>query len=229
MGYVKTTMIDQLLNVISPHRCSSCEAIGVLLCESCKYDIMMEPFSGCVLCTVPCGERGICQHCRRIAAIIQAWCVGERREGLKQLIDSYKFHSSRAASTVLTDLLASRVPQLPAETVVVGIPSSPATIRARGFDHIGRIADEFAKQRALKRAYPLVRASSVTLHFLPRSERIKLGPSLFRHSGELVPEKILLLDDIVTTGTTLTAAAKLLKIAGAKEVYVAALARQPEG
>lgn len=222
-------MIDKLFNVIAPHRCSSCGEIGAVLCESCKYDIVSEPFSGCVLCARPCGDRGVCRYCLRSTGITQAWCVGERREGLKKLIDTYKFQSSRAASTVLADLLTTSIPQLPADVVVVGIPSSPATVRERGFDHMGRIADEFVKKRSLVRARPLERVSSVTLHFLPKAERVRLGSSLFCLSSESVPEKIILLDDIVTTGTTLRAAARVLRNAGVKQVYAAVLARQPEG
>lgn len=221
-------MIDSLLNALAPHRCSSCGENGSILCESCKYDIVSDRFSGCVLCAKPCGNRGICAHCSRKSGITQAWCVGERRGGLKTLIDSYKFQSSRAASGVCADLFHCMLPQLPQELVVVGIPSAPRTVRARGFDHMGRIAKEFAQLRSGSVAQPLQRASSVILHFLPRAERTRLGPSLFSLSGAPVPEAVLLLDDIVTTGTTLTAATRLLREAGTKQVYVAVLARQME-
>lgn len=220
-------MIDPLLNAIAPHRCSSCGEIGTIFCESCKYDIVSDPFAGCVLCARPCGPRGICAPCRQRVPVEQAWCAGERREGLKRLIDTYKFQGSRAASPVCAGLLEEVVAQLPPDIAVASIPSAPATVRARGFDHMGRIADRFAETRSLRRVRPLRRASSVTLHFLPRTDRIRLGPTLFQLSGEPVPEQLLLLDDIVTTGTTLTAAVKLLKSAGAKQIYVAVLARQP--
>jgi len=221
-------MIDSLFNAIAPHRCSSCDEIGAVLCESCKHNIISDVFVGCVLCSRPCGQRGVCEQCGRGLDITQAWCVGERRDALKNLIDKYKFESSRAASGVCSDLLDTVVPQLQPDITVVAIPSAPSTVRARGFDHMGRIADDFAKRRSLLRASPLERASSVTLHFLPRSERVRLGSSLFRLSGQQVPEKILLLDDILTTGTTLSAAVALLKRAGARQVYIAVLARQPE-
>lgn len=227
MEYVKTTMIESLLNAIAPHRCSSCGQIGAIFCVSCKYDTISEPYAGCILCTKPCGERGVCPQCVRASGVTQAWCVGERREGLKRLMDAYKFDGSRAASTVCTDLLDAVIPELPTDTFVVGIPSAPGTIRVRGFDHMGRIVTEFAKRRGLQIARPLERASTTTLHFLPRKDRISLSSSLFRLSGEPVPETVLVLDDIVTTGTTLRAATTLLKNAGAKRVYVAAIARQP--
>lgn len=227
MEYVKTTMIDRLFHVLAPHRCSSCGEIGMILCECCKYDIVSEPFSRCVFCTRPCGSRGLCASCGRRTGAAQAWCVGERRDGLRNLLDAYKFASSRVASSVCADLFDAVIPKI-TEATVVGIPSTHATVRVRGFDHMGRIADDFAGRRGLQRAWPLERASSVTLHFLPRNERIQRGSSLFRLSSEPVPETVLLLDDIVTTGTTLTTAIRLLKNAGAKKVYVAAIARQPE-
>lgn len=160
--------------------------------------------------------------------MIQAWCAGERREGLKRLIDAYKFDSSRSASLALVALLDGIIPVLPEDVVIVGIPSAPKTVRARGFSHMDRVVRGFAKRRGLQTARPLARSSQVTLHFLPKSERIRLGPSLFRLSGGAVPETILLLDDIVTTGTTLRSAVKLLREAGAKKVHVAVLARQPD-
>ena len=222
-------MIDKLLDSIAPYRCSSCAERGAILCESCKYDIISEPFSGCLFCARPCDYRGVCQKCTDSSKVIaQAWCVGLRRDGLKRLIDKYKFESSRAASGVLSELFDRIIPELPAGIVIVGIPSRASTIRVRGFDHIKRIAVELARKRKLSIAFPLEKISRATLHFLPRLERIKLGPSLFRLVVESTPEKVLLLDDIVTTGTTLTAAVKLLKKAGTKEVYIAVLARQPE-
>lgn len=227
MEYVKTTMIDTVLSLIAPHRCSSCGEVGAVLCESCKHDIISDSFSGCVLCTRPCGEGGLCGQCARGTNIIQAWCVAERRGGLKTLLDSYKFESKRGASGVCAELLHETLPILPESVAVVSIPSAVATVRARGFDHMGKIADEFARRRGLTRAWPLERISSETLHFLSAKERSRLGPTLFSLSGRAVPRHVLLLDDIVTTGTTLRAAVRLIHDAGAERIYVAAVARQP--
>lgn len=226
MEYVKTTMIDTLLSLVAPHRCSSCGEIGSVLCESCKHNIVSEMFSGCLLCAQPCGSRGVCGTCAKTTAVKQAWCVGERDGALKALLDEYKFDSKREASRVCASLLDTVIPVLPDDIAVISIPSAPNAVRARGFDHMGRIAEEFAKARSLKRIVLLERASSATLHLLPARERAKLSSSLFRLNGQPVPRRILLLDDIVTTGTTMRAAAQLLRGAGAEELYLASLARQ---
>jgi len=226
MEYVKTTMIDTLLSLVAPHRCSSCGEIGSVLCESCKHNIVSEMFSGCLLCAQPCGSRGVCGACAKATAVKQAWCVGERDGALKVLLDEYKFDSKREASRVCASLLDTVIPVLPDDIAVISIPSAPNAVRARGFDHMGRIAEEFAKARSLKRIVLLERASSATLHLLPARERVKLSSSLFRLTGQPVPRRVLLLDDIVTTGTTMRAAAQLLRGAGAEELYLASLARQ---
>lgn len=221
-------MIERLLDLVSPHRCSVCGENGKILCDSCKYDIVNESYEGCLVCHVPCGPRGICETCRRHLPIDQAWCVGERTEGLKRLIDDYKFKSQRAGSAALAEVLDEVLPVLPTGVVLMPIPTSPSTIRVRGFDHMKLIADQFAKERRLEVGQFLERATKATLHFLGKSERERLGPTLFALKLDaVVPEHVLIFDDIVTTGTTLRAAVGLLKKAGVKRVDVAVIARQP--
>ena len=221
-------MIERLLDAISPHRCSVCGETGVILCESCKYDIIHEAYSGCLLCHKPCGQRGICVSCRRSLPVEQVWCVGDRQEGLKQILDEYKFNNRRAGARPLAELLDEVVPLLPPEIVVVPIPTLPATVRVRGFDHVGLIARKFAKRRELEMRQLLERRSRATLHFLGKSEREKLGPTLFAaKSGVTMPAHVVLIDDIVTTGTTLRAAVRLLQEAGVGRIDIAVIARQP--
>lgn len=221
-------MIDSLLNLFAPHRCSSCGEESLILCERCKYDILQEPCEGCVLCAKPCSVRGVCDGCAVKSPIVQAWVVGERRGALKALGDQYKFNSRRAGACELAELLDARLPLLPDDLVVVGIPTSPKTIRVRGFDHTGLLVRHFVKHRKLLSTQPLCRTSNETLHFLGRRAREKLADTLFAlKEATAVPKRVLLVDDIVTTGTTLRAATKLLKSAGVEELYVAVVARQP--
>lgn len=221
-------MIDTLLGLIAPHSCSSCGHVGAILCDSCVYNIVSEPFCGCLLCLHPCGDRGACPSCARAVHVEQAWCVGVRSGALKKLLDQYKFSASRAASGACFKLLDATIPQLPAKVVVVPVPSSPHSVRQRGFGHVERFARQFAKRRGLAYAEPLQRASNVTLHFLSKKERALHADGLFQLSGETVPDTVLLLDDIVTTGTTLRTALRELRRAGAKYLYVAAVAHQPQ-
>ena len=167
--------------------------------------------------------------CRRRLPLNQAWCVGERVEGLKRLLDGYKFSSQRAGAVVLAELLDDILPLFPEGTVLMPIPTSSSTIRVRGFDHMKLITQALAKRRNLPTNQFLERATTATLHFLDRAERERLGPSLFElKSGVSLPEHIVLVDDIVTTGTTLRTAAKILKRAGVQRIDAVVIARQPK-
>lgn len=219
-------MLETILRVIAPHRCSACGEKGALLCESCKSNIVEERFEGCVFCLRP-ARYGCCPTCRRRYGCTQAWCLGERSGSLKQLGDTYKFGCSRAGAEVFADLLDTLLPVLPSDVRVVSIPTTAASIRRRGFDHVGLVARRFAKLRRVGSATPLVRASHTTLHFLSFQERTRLGKTLFALSGEPVPSRVVVMDDILTTGTTLLAATQLLRTTGVKEIYVVVWARQP--
>lgn len=220
-------MIERLLDAFAPHRCCSCGEIGLILCERCKENISAEPFSQCVFCTKPTSGDNLCANCRRKLPFEQFWCVGEREGALKCLGDAYKFDCKRAAAPQLADLLDTTLPLLTFLTVIVAIPSSTSSVRRRGFDHVGGFVKKLARLRGLKTAVLLERNKDVTLHLLPRKDREKYAEDLFVRTTNPVPDTVLLVDDILTTGTTMLAAAKLLKEAGVEHLYGAVVARQP--
>lgn len=220
-------MIDRLLSHLAPHLCCSCGTTGAVLCEDCKFNIVENAWSDCALCEKPCGPRGLCRKCIRKAPFEQVWVVGRRENELKQLINEYKFGSKRAAAVPIAELLHLRLPLLPPDTVAVGMPASAHGVRVQGFDHMQLIVRELARQRSLATAQPLRRITNRELHTMSRENRIAMKDRLFELSGVATPEKVLLLDDILTTGTTLLAAAELLKKAGAQTIYAAVVARQP--
>ncbi|MDR0955979.1 MAG: hypothetical protein LBM73_02530, partial [Candidatus Nomurabacteria bacterium] len=108
-------------------------------------------------------------------------------------------------------------------------PTIAPHIRQRGFDHTRLIAKNLAKLRHLKlNAKLLLRKTDSVQHNLTAAERQKQAALAFEINPRcaLAPEKILLLDDIYTTGATMRAAARILKKAGAREIIAAVVARQ---
>jgi ComF family protein len=224
---VKNTIIEALLLKVAPHLCFGCGKIGTPLCHNCKYNIVSEPFLGCVLCGNVSAE-GICaQH---DTPICKAWAVSKRLTVLKRVIDAYKFENVKAASQVLIDLMDDRLSLLPANTIIVPIPTASSHIRQRGYDHIDILARLLAKKRNMSIAYLLQRSSSATQHRLNKVERQHEAGNAFRvtEATAIDPNTpFLILDDIITTGSTISSAAKVLADAGAKTVFVVALAYQP--
>lgn len=220
-------MLDSYIAFLAPHPCSGCGFEGTLLCHSCKNDILNEPFSRCIACGKPCVEtKGICATCR--VPYERAWCVAERRDQLKRLIDNFKFKNAKAAYQLLSELLHEYLPDLPSNTVVIPVPTINPHVRQRGYDHMLLIARQFAKLRYLPLDRSLRRAVATEQVSSNRKKRIDQAKNAFQCTGRLDPSKIyLILDDVVTTGATIKYAAKTLKDNGAQSVWVASISRQP--
>ena len=219
-------MIDTLLSFIAPHSCCSCGDIGRLLCQSCKYDIITEGFCVCVLCEKPTQSSAICGRCRLATGITDAWCVGYREGSLKALLDAYKFRSSREASGYLAELLDAALPFLPEDIVITWVPTAPSHVRTRGMDHTRRVATRLAKQRGYTVGSYLERTSGDMQHLKTRRQRLRDADKNII-STRTAPDTVIIIDDILTTGATMTACVKKLRSAGSKQIYVAIAARQP--
>ncbi len=218
-------MIDKLLGIVAPHHCYSCGISGSILCSSCKYDIIEDSQSGCLLCgkTTP---DGICSVCK--TAYQKAWYIGERKEVLERLLDDYKFERVYAAASTFAELLDATLPVLPANTVIVPVPTIARHIRQRGYDHTVLIAKRFAALRKLPYSHALDRVGSSHQLGADRKTRIAQAKHAYKlHKPIDATSHYLLIDDIVTTGATMQYASKALVDAGAQNVWVAAIARQP--
>ena len=215
-----------LPNLLAPHYCTSCGQSGSVLCEYCKYDIVSEPFAHCIVCLgIAPASGNLCKSC--IMPYSRAWCVGNRSDALEGLINAYKFDRVGAAGEVFAQLLDATLPQLPLDVVVTYVPTIPSHIRQRGYDHAGRVAKKFAKIRGLRYSSALARAEFTHQRGAGRAERIANAKRAFRDDGVEPYATYVLIDDIYTTGATLHYASKVLLEAGAPEVFIAVIARQP--
>jgi len=218
-------MIDKMLEFVAPHLCYGCGKVGTLLCNHCKYDIINQSAGVCLLCQ-RATLSGMCEEHSR--AYSGAWVVSVRTGVLQRLIGGFKFQNVRAAAKDLADLLDSCLPSLAKNTVLVPIPTTPAHIRERGYDHLGLIAQHLGVKRVLPIARVLERGNTATQHHADRATRLVQARSAFRLAMPINPDiTYLILDDVVTTGATITEATRLLSDAGARFIQVAVLARQP--
>jgi len=218
-------MLNALLSAFTPHPCCGCGDLYAILCESCKYDITNESYSRCIECGV-FEPTGICKMHARSYQL--AWCIGERRQALEQLLNQLKFQRLKSASVVAAQLLTMALPELPTTTIITSIPTAPSHIRERGYDHALLIGRTFAAARSLRFSNLLKRNHELSQKDASRVERRKQAATAFEAKEILDPSvPYLLIDDIVTTGASLRYAAEALRRAGAQTIWVAVIARQP--
>lgn len=222
---VKNTIVERVLEVIAPHPCSGCGKMGTLLCPYCKYDIICEPFVGCILCGAR-QARGICEL--HHAPLEGVFTVGVRDSTLEAILNKLKFERVKAAAAPLAELIVELLPRLPEGVVIVPIPTVQSHVRQRGYDQVDLLARHVASFTGISVARVLRRKSNATQHIVGRVKRQQQAEQAFtlRDHHVISGKTVLLLDDIVTTGATLLAAAELLYEAGAR-VYAVTLAYQP--
>ncbi len=218
-------MIDKLLSFVAPHHCCECGVAGDLLCDNCKYNIICEFQNVCLACGRPCGATGLCNTCR--VPYTRAWFVGERRDVLQRLVGLYKFERARSAYRTLGDLLLQAIPELPANAIIIPVPTAASHVRERGYDHTVLLARYVAKRRNLKCEQSLTRTTSTTQRHASAAERNQQAKAAFAVKGEIVKNTpYVLVDDVVTTGATIKYASQALLDAGVSQVWVAVVARQ---
>lgn len=214
------------ISLIMPHYCCSCGVIGAILCDYCKYDIINDCVVECMACSRPVARYGdICKTCA--TSYTRGWIVGRHRDSLRELIGQYKFSGTRAAGGVLGAMLHEALPELPNDVVITSVPTAPPHIRERGYDHAALIAKRLAVLRAASYSPTLMRTHTRKQRGASRQERIKQAACAFAPVRSVKGGRFLLIDDVCTTGATVQYAAKTLRKAGAKEVWVAVISREP--
>jgi ComF family protein len=139
---------------------------------------------------------------------------------IKDTIHAYKFGGKRAAAVDLANSLQVLLPRVPKDTLIVPIPTATKRMRERGFDHASLLAKNYATQLGKEYASLLVRTDQHRQLGHNKNERTTAarGSMRLKSGVHLQGVTVLLVDDVVTTGSTLTEAARVLREAGAAHI-----------
>ncbi len=156
--------------------------------------------------------------------------VARYRGGARELVRALKFRDERRLAPAMGALMAERWPAsgMKAQVdLVVPVPLHPGRLRFRGFNQSALLAEAIAERLGLELCAGSLKRVKATRPqaFLRRAERLRTMEGAFAAGDALRGRTVLLVDDVLTTGSTMSAAAKACRDAGAKKVYGIAFAR----
>lgn len=229
------------MRLIYPPRCASC---GTLvedeggLCGACWRDTPFIAGLVCDLCGVPLpgdAETGGAEHCDDCMTLARPWRQGRaaliyRGEG-RRLVLALK-HGDRhdLVAPAAAWMARAAAPLLPPGTVAVPVPVHWRRLAARRFNQAALLAQAVARQLAIDCAPTALRRARFTGvqdgrdrdgRFTNLAGAIEAAPAAARLAGR----PVLLVDDVMTSGATLAAAAEACRAAGAGELRTLVLAR----
>ena len=207
---------ERLLDLLYPPKCAFCRKLvtdGRMLCPDCEKALPVpekekqsKKISGLAVCLSP------------------LYYTGDVRQSLHR----YKFQGAAAYYRIYAELMAACVREhgLTAD-LVTWVPLSRKRLRRRGYDQARLLAEEVAGRLGLPGEQTLekIRNNPAQSGTAGAEERQKNVLGVYRAVTSFAGEHVLLVDDIVTTGATLSEAAKELLNAGAEQVSGLTLAR----
>ncbi|MCL2680182.1 MAG: hypothetical protein FWF11_01695 [Coriobacteriia bacterium] len=216
--------------LIAPTRCAGCERQGALLCHDCLLQLSAHylPQQACHKCAGPYGAL-TCTECWDLQySFSQALALGILDGALARAVVLYKDSNERRLADVLGHLLAKRVQAQWGRwaQIVCAVPASTEAVRRRGFDH-GELLSRSVAAGLQIPAIQLLEQPQARRdqRELSREQRLA-GKQGFRCKRvRRLPKRVLLVDDVFTTGGTAQSATEALLAAGVKSVRLAVLGR----
>jgi ComF family protein len=232
-------VLSPLVDLVYPPRCPSCgEGIAAQegLCIPCWGELVFPGEPACTLCQRPFGSDqpagSICAPCLASPPKHDGIAAGTLyNDASRKLVLAFKHGRRIALAPMLARIAATRLPDLDGEWLVVPVPLHRWRLWKRGFNQSALLAREIARLRdqpllvdallRIKRT-PSLGGLGRTSRARVLSGAISVNP---RHRARLRGARVLLVDDVITSGATTGTCVSALKRAGADRVVIACFAR----
>lgn len=223
--------LNKLTEWIFPTRCVSCGASGKLLCESCLTKLKSLDKLYCVVCGEPAvggfTHPGCATRYTPERVLSAFWYRGAAKDVVKALKYKRVWTLAKLLSQLLVEDLEEKGVSFGVEAVVTPVPLAFWRRGKRGFNQAELLAKALGERLGLSVRTDLLKRVKETPSQtgLTRKERARNVKRAFKVRGELQGGDLLLIDDILTTGETVRECTRVLKKAGAGQVWVLTFAK----
>lgn len=234
---------DFFLDVFFPKVCNHCgdsfrAGLSNVLCHPCFNGIEPYEIPSCDHCGVSLPPRAFegavqprCEDCGDWPYYLdQTWSLGSYEGPLRLVHHAFKFGGMEHLKSPIVKKMLNHLPEKFGDgiEVIIPVPMSPEKERERGYNPSSLLATEFSTHMGVpvKPVLKKVR-STVPQRLLARDKRLQNQKGVFQVVGNGLISKVLLVDDVFTTGATLEECAKVLKKAGAQWVGAVVWGRTP--
>jgi ComF family protein len=222
-------MVARALDVVFPRRCAGCGRGPWPFCARCLVELRPITPPWCVRCGAPSIlDVPTCRDCPP-SQVTSARAPFRYEGAARTAIHRLKFSGWRDVAGAVAASIAAAPGGLPPVDVVTWVPLARRRLATRGYDQARALAVALGRRLDVPVAR-LLRRTVATGPQAARSgaERRSAMAGAFT-AVRSIPPRVLLVDDVLTTGATVAACADALRAAGAREVHVAALARASGG
>lgn len=226
-------ILETFVDLLFPKYCLGCKQEGVWICESCAATLKPMVHDTCHRChRIPTVCGFLCQECKALSKLSQVLCCHDYKN---ELVEKIIIHLKYAYVEELAGLMAADMAQYwekngrrDFSSVVIPIPLHKRRLRERGFNQAELLAKMFAKKNDLLCApHVLTRVHhsmpQVGLSAEERSKNVK-GVFSVKDAKGLQGKTVILIDDVYTTGSTLSEAASVLSAEGVKKIIAVTFA-----
>ena len=224
-------VVGAALDLVFPPTCAVCSTEGRFLCKGCETSLPRLQKPSCLMRASP-GAASLCSWCARTAPASDGIRAPYLMEGaVRDMVYSLKYRNLRASAPKLARLMTGYLESEPMPAkVLMPVPLHSRRERERGYNQSELLSRELSNATGI----PLETGSLRRTHNTPPQvsmespdERRLNIQGAFDCASNVDTVEVLLIDDVITTGSTISACARALKDAGASSVWGLALARQP--
>jgi len=221
-----------ILDVLFPPRCAACGAYGAFLCGGCREELPRALPPRCPICWQSQPQGALCHRCREERPAFEEARSPYVYEGpAGELVHALKYNLLSALAPPMAQLMADHLGEEGMEAdLVAPVPLYGRRQRVRGYNQSALLAREISRlaglplaERALRRRRdtpPQARTADA------EARRRNVAEAFVADPRRVKGRRVLVIDDVMTTGATLDACARALRQAGAASVCALTFARE---